>query len=138
MHKLGFAEDRDWLERARMKDKYTKVVIQERIIVKTVEIPAKPHSDDKPAVVYRWDNPTTGLSYIGYTTQPLDVYIASSQNQQFWDDYHNPEHKWTREIVFFGSHKVCRKKEAQLILAEDPSNLYNSASMHRFKEKYII
>ena len=82
------------------------------------------------AFVYQWFNLTNGKTYIGYHKGDIcDGYISSSHNQDFWDDYYNPDMKWERKILFKGTKDECLQIEQRLLKEIDLRNdrYYNNA-----------
>lgn len=82
------------------------------------------------AFVYQWFNLTNGKTYIGYHKGDIcDGYISSSHNQDFWDDYYNPDMKWERKILFKGAKDECLQIEQRLLKEIDLRNdrYYNNA-----------
>lgn len=68
------------------------------------------------AFVYIWRNLTNGKKYVGYHKGTIDDgYVSSSHSNNFWEDFNNPEMKWVREIISFGSKEECLQME-QLLL----------------------
>ncbi len=82
------------------------------------------------AFVYEWINLTNGKSYIGYHKGNInDGYIASSHNQDFWDDFNNSEMKWERKIITEGTKDICLQIEQRILKEIDLRNekYYNNA-----------
>lgn len=76
--------------------------------------------------VYRWNNITSGKSYIGIHQGDVDDgYVCSSTSTTFWEDFKNPTHEWHREILFEGTRAECIERERLLIVQTGFSSLYN-------------
>lgn len=79
--------------------------------------------------VYRWTNTTLNKIYIGWHKGAEDDgYVCSSASEQFWEDYHNPSYKWTREILFKGTMPECQLLESHMLDSVDitSENIYNN------------
>ena len=82
------------------------------------------------AFVYKWFNLTNGKSYIGYHKGDIsDGYISSSLNQDFWNDFNNPDMMWERKIITGGTKDACLQIEQRLLKEIDLRNdrYYNNA-----------
>jgi hypothetical protein len=85
---------------------------------------------NKEAFVYRWKNLTNGKSYIGYHKGSInDGYISSSRNEEFWNDFNNPEMKWVRKIITEGTSNDCLQIEQRILKKIDikDDKYYNNA-----------
>lgn len=75
-----------------------------------------PLKSNETSFIYKWINNTNGRKYIGYHKGQLnDYYICSAQNKDFWKDFFNIEHRWTREILFVGPKTEMAKQEILLL-----------------------
>ena len=86
------------------------------------------------AFVYKWTNQTNGKIYIGYHKGSTeDEYISSSYNKEFWKDFRDNNHDFTREILATGTAKDMLDFEASLLkeanASKDP-NYYNLRNGH--------
>ena len=82
------------------------------------------------AFVYEWFNITNGKSYIGYHKGKVsDGYISSSCNQDFWNDFNNPDMVWERKIITEGTKDDCLQIEQRLLKKIDlkDDRYYNNA-----------
>lgn len=82
------------------------------------------------AFVYEWCNLTNGKSYIGYHKGNVDDgYVASSHNNDFWNDFNNPKMKWERKIIANGTKDVCLQIEQRILKEIDlrDDKCYNNA-----------
>lgn len=82
------------------------------------------------AFVYEWCNLTNGKSYIGYHKGNVDDgYVASSHNNDFWNDFNNPEMKWERKIIANGTKDACLQIEQRILKEIDlrDDKYYNNA-----------
>ena len=77
--------------------------------------------------VYCWTNHTNNKLYVGYHKGSVDDgYVCSSQSQMFWDDFNNPEMKWSRQIIAHGSAEECIKLEKSILQSLDLKEHYNN------------
>ena len=84
----------------------------------------------KDSFVYLWKNLTNGKLYVGYHKgDKNDGYICSSHNPKFWEDFHNSNMLWEREIIFEGTGNECLKEEQNILKTFDIQNekYYNNA-----------
>ena len=82
---------------------------------------------NKESFVYCWTNHTTEKLYVGYHKgDPNDGYVCSSQSEQFWEDFNNPEHEWSRQIIAHGSQEDCVKLENAILKKLDLTEHYNN------------
>jgi hypothetical protein len=82
------------------------------------------------AFVYEWFNLTNGKSYIGYHKGDIsDGYVASSHNNDFWNDFNDPKMKWKRKIIANGTKDECLQIEQRILKEIDlrDDRFYNNA-----------
>ena len=79
------------------------------------------------AFVYCWTNHTTNRIYVGYHKGSInDGYVCSSKSDEFWNDFKNAEHKWSRQIIGEGTVLDCKKLELEILRGLDLNEAYNN------------
>lgn len=78
--------------------------------------------------VYCWTNHTNNRIYVGYHKGLTDDgYVCSSKSEEFWNDFNNPQMKWSRQVIARGKKEDCISLEYKILKSLNLNEVYNNS-----------